>query len=56
MTKCFQRQGLLIGKGGLYGNVIRITPPLNISKADIDIAVRILDQAFTEVEQNAWPS
>lgn len=27
---------LLIGKGGLYGNVIRITPPLNIGKPDID--------------------
>lgn len=48
-----KRRGLLIGKGGLYGNVIRITPPLTISKADIDIAVRILDQAFAEVEQSA---
>jgi 4-aminobutyrate aminotransferase-like enzyme len=48
-----KRRGLLIGKGGLYGNVIRITPPLNISKADIDVAVRILDQAFAEVEQSA---
>jgi 4-aminobutyrate aminotransferase len=27
---------LLIGKGGMYGNVIRITPPLNIGKSDID--------------------
>ena len=27
---------LLIGKGGLDGNVIRITPPLNISKSDVD--------------------
>src|SRR6185369_11092251 len=27
---------LLIGKGGTYGNVIRITPPLNISKQDVD--------------------
>src|SRR5579864_6757051 len=25
---------LLIGKGGMYGNVIRITPPLNIGKPD----------------------
>jgi 4-aminobutyrate aminotransferase len=27
---------LLIGKGGMHGNVIRITPPLNIGKSDID--------------------
>lgn len=44
-----KRRGLLIGKGGLYGNVIRIAPPLNISKADVDEAVRILDEAFEEV-------
>lgn len=44
-----KRRGLLIGKGGLYGNVIRIAPPLTISKADVDEAVRILDEAFAEV-------
>jgi 4-aminobutyrate aminotransferase len=27
---------LMIGKGGTYGNVIRITPALNISKSDVD--------------------
>jgi 4-aminobutyrate aminotransferase len=27
---------LLIGKGGMFGNVIRITPPLNIAKSDVD--------------------
>ncbi len=31
-----RRQGLLIGKGGLYGNVIRISPPMNVSKTDVD--------------------
>lgn len=43
-----KRRGLLIGKGGLYGNVIRIAPPLNITKADVDEAVHILDEAFAE--------
>ncbi|MGI9603911.1 MAG: aspartate aminotransferase family protein [Acidimicrobiales bacterium] len=32
---CRQR-GLLVGKGGLYGNAIRITPMLNVSQAEID--------------------
>jgi len=41
--------GLLIGKGGLYGNVIRLSPPLNISKADTDEAIRLLDKSLAEV-------
>jgi len=41
--------GLLIGKGGLYGNCIRLSPPLNISKADVDEAIRLLDKSFGEV-------
>ena len=41
--------GLLIGKGGLYGNVIRMAPPMNISKADVDEGVRLLDKSFAEV-------
>jgi 4-aminobutyrate aminotransferase-like enzyme len=31
-----RENGLLIGKGGMFGNVIRITPPLNIAKSDVD--------------------
>ena len=41
--------GLLIGKGGLYGNVIRIAPPLSIENDDIDRALAILEQAFKKV-------
>jgi 4-aminobutyrate aminotransferase len=41
--------GLLIGKGGLYNNVIRLSPMLNISKPDVDEAVRLLDKSFAEV-------
>ncbi|PYU12619.1 MAG: aspartate aminotransferase family protein [Acidobacteria bacterium] len=37
------------GKGGLYGNVIRLSPMLNISKADVDEAARLLDKSFAEV-------
>jgi 4-aminobutyrate aminotransferase len=38
---------LLIGKGGLNGNVIRITPPLNISKTDVDEFALRLDASLT---------
>ncbi len=41
---------LLIGKGGLYGNVIRLSPMLNITKADVDEAIRLLDKSFSEVK------
>jgi alanine-glyoxylate transaminase / (R)-3-amino-2-methylpropionate-pyruvate transaminase len=40
--------GVLVGKGGLYGNVIRITPPMCVNEADIDFALAVLDQAFLE--------
>jgi len=44
-----RENGLLIGKGGLYGNVIRLSPMLNISKQDVDEAIRMLDKSFSEV-------
>ncbi len=43
-----RRQGLLVGKGGLYGNVIRISPPMNIAKSDVDEFIRMIDAALTE--------
>jgi 4-aminobutyrate aminotransferase-like enzyme len=44
-----RRAGLIIGKGGLYGNVIRLSPPLNIGQGDVDEAIRMLDQAFAAI-------
>jgi len=41
-----REQGLLVGKGGMYGNVIRVSPALNIEKGDVDDALRMLDAAF----------
>jgi 4-aminobutyrate aminotransferase len=34
--------GLLIGKGGLYGNVLRIAPPMTVTEDEIDEAAEIL--------------
>jgi 4-aminobutyrate aminotransferase len=44
-----RENGLLVGKGGLYGNVIRLSPMLNIPKADVDEAIALLDKSFVEV-------
>ncbi len=41
-------KGLIIGKGGLNGNVLRISPALNVTQGDADQAADILDQAFAE--------
>ena len=48
LMEAARRNGLLIGKGGLYGNVIRITPPMNISKADVDEFIGLLGRSFAE--------
>jgi 4-aminobutyrate aminotransferase-like enzyme len=40
---------ILIGKGGLYGNVIRISPPLNIGRSDVDEFILRLDASFSSV-------
>lgn len=41
-----RKQGLLIGKGGLWGNVLRVSPPMNVGKADVDEFAQKLDAAF----------
>lgn len=42
-------QGLLIGKGGLYGNVLRIAPPMLVSEDEIDDAIERMGRAMARV-------
>jgi alanine-glyoxylate transaminase / (R)-3-amino-2-methylpropionate-pyruvate transaminase len=42
--------GVLIGKGGLDGNTLRIKPPMCITADDVDFALEVFDQAFAKVE------
>jgi 4-aminobutyrate aminotransferase-like enzyme len=37
---------LLVGKGGMFGNVIRISPPMNIGRADVDQFIELLDRSL----------
>ncbi len=41
-----RKRGLLIGKGGLHGNVLRISPPLTVNAAEVDEAVAKLDESY----------
>jgi len=41
--------GLLLGKGGLWGQTIRFAPPMCITEADADFLLAVLDEAFASV-------
>jgi alanine-glyoxylate transaminase/(R)-3-amino-2-methylpropionate-pyruvate transaminase len=43
--------GVLIGKGGLSGNVLRIKPPMCITREDCEFLCRVLDIALTDAER-----
>jgi len=44
-----REMGLLLGKGGLFGQTIRFAPPMNITKADADFLLEVLDAALTDL-------
>ncbi len=44
-----RRHDLLVGKGGLYGNVIRLAPMLNVTASELDEGIAALRSAITDV-------
>ena len=48
LMEATRKRGLLIGKGGLYGNSLRIAPAMVVSKGQIDDALRLLGEALGE--------
>jgi alanine-glyoxylate transaminase/(R)-3-amino-2-methylpropionate-pyruvate transaminase len=50
--KVFERVkdlGLLVGKGGLHANTLRIKPPMCITAEDVAFVIEVLDIALGEV-------
>lgn len=46
-----KERNLLLGKGGLFGNTIRLKPPMCLAKDDADYIVDCLDEVLTELQQ-----
>jgi 4-aminobutyrate aminotransferase-like enzyme len=46
-----KNNGLLLGKGGTYSNVIRVAPSLNVNQDEVDHALGVLDQSFGQLGQ-----
>jgi alanine-glyoxylate transaminase/(R)-3-amino-2-methylpropionate-pyruvate transaminase len=44
-----REMGLLLGKGGLWGQSIRFAPPMCITKADADFILEVFDTAFSRL-------
>lgn len=45
--------GLLIGKGGLYGNTLRIAPPLSLTEGEADEGLDLLESAIAKATSGA---
>jgi 4-aminobutyrate aminotransferase-like enzyme len=48
LMEATKKRGLLIGKGGLYGNSLRIAPPMVVTRTQVDDAIRILGESLAE--------
>ena len=46
LMEAARQNRILIGRGGLNGNVIRISPPMNVNRTDVDRFLKALDASF----------
>jgi len=51
LVELAKERNLLLGKGGLYGNVIRLKPPMCITKDDADYIADCMDDVLTLIGQ-----
>jgi alanine-glyoxylate transaminase/(R)-3-amino-2-methylpropionate-pyruvate transaminase len=48
METC-KEMGLLLGKGGLWGQTIRFSPPMCVNEQDADFLLEVLDRALSSL-------
>jgi 4-aminobutyrate aminotransferase len=46
-----KKEGLLIGKGGVYGNVLRIAPALTLTEGEADEGYTMLERAIARAQE-----
>ncbi len=51
VVDAMREMGVLVGKGGLFGNVLRIKPPMCITKDDADFTLAVLNSALSLAAQ-----
>lgn len=49
LMEAARERGLLIGRGGLYGNVLRLAPALNITNDDMEEGLRLLGESLAAI-------
>ncbi|SFT01634.1 aspartate aminotransferase family protein [Saccharopolyspora flava] len=51
-----KQRGLLIGKGGLHGNVLRLAPPMTLTETEAAHALQVLTETVSQAEQELFSS
>lgn len=51
VMELMKRRHVLVGKGGLFGNTLRIKPPMCINLDDASYLIAMLDETLTEIEK-----
>jgi 4-aminobutyrate aminotransferase-like enzyme len=41
-----KKRGVLLGKGGLFGNVFRVAPPMLISQDELEHGLKVLEESL----------
>jgi 4-aminobutyrate aminotransferase len=51
VSEAAKARGLLVGKGGLYGNVLRLAPPMTLTEDEAEEAIGILTESIAVVDE-----